>query len=93
MFADQSKAFERLGLHWFDKVLRGWNLPAWAVNSFGVMCHGRKVKAVGRPNATLRHLRRSIGMGGTSSPLSRCLAYDPVVEGRTAAPGWATIAR
>ena len=38
LFADQSKAFERLGLHWFDKVLRGWNLPAWAVNSFGVMC-------------------------------------------------------
>ena len=29
----------------------------------------------------IRRLLRSVGMGGTASPLSRGMAYDPIVEG------------
>eukprot|EP00969_Alexandrium_andersonii_P026295 1147484-Alexandrium_andersonii.AAC.1 len=29
-FADQSKAFERIGHRWLRAVLEGWGLPAWA---------------------------------------------------------------
>eukprot|EP00969_Alexandrium_andersonii_P172390 7620584-Alexandrium_andersonii.AAC.1 len=30
LFADQSKAFERIGHMWRRRVLEGWELPDWA---------------------------------------------------------------
>eukprot|EP00969_Alexandrium_andersonii_P251597 11119034-Alexandrium_andersonii.AAC.1 len=33
LFADQSKAFERLGHRWLRMVLEGWNLPSWALEA------------------------------------------------------------
>ena len=31
VFADRSKAFERIGIAWLFRVLRRWQLPRWAV--------------------------------------------------------------
>eukprot|EP00969_Alexandrium_andersonii_P241761 10676458-Alexandrium_andersonii.AAC.1 len=37
-FADQSKAFERIGHLWFRRrVLEGWRLPPWALESLLAM--------------------------------------------------------
>ena len=88
LFADQSKAFERLSLAWYAKVLAGWGLPQWIQRGLLALVVGRAVQALvgGRPGP-LRHLSRSIGMGGTASPLGWNMAYDPIVVGLGAALG------
>ena len=86
--ADQNKAFERIALAWVDAVLRRWAFPRWVTRSFLALVAARAVRACrdGRPGP-LRHLLRSIGMGGTASPLTWVLAYDPIVFAVQAATG------
>ena len=46
------------------------------------LAQGRAVQAIVKGRlGPQRRLARSIGMGGTASPLGWCMAYDPVVEG------------
>ena len=69
LFADQSKAFERLSLAWYAKVLAGWGLPMWIQRGMLALVVGRAVQAlVGGCPLPLRLLSRSIGLGGTASP-------------------------
>ena len=86
-FADQDKAFERLSLDWFARILDGWRLPTWARRGLLALAANRTVVAASAPRAPTRLLRRSLGMGGTSSPLAWCMAYDPIVAGLRAAVG------
>ena len=76
-FADQSKAFERVSVAWFARVLAGWRLPVWVQRAMLSLVHGRAVQALvgGRPGP--RHdLARSLGLGGTAAPLSWNMSYD-----------------
>ena len=86
LFADQRQAFERLSIRWFKEVLAGWHFPQWVQRSFTALVENRSVTAAGRMGA-IRRLLRSIGMGGTASPLSWGMAYDPIVEGMFRALG------
>ena len=86
LLADQKQAFERLSIRWFKKVLDGWQFPLWVRRSFTALVKNRSVTAKGLIG-TLRRLLRSIGMGGTASPLSWGMAYDPIVEGMFRAIG------
>ena len=78
--ADQSKAFERLSHSWLRFVLDGWRMPRWMVTAFLVMVIGRHVCSVLATGATKpRALYRGVGMGGTSSPLTWNVCFDPVL--------------
>ena len=50
------------------------------------LVESRSATAAGQVGV-LRRLLRSIGMGGTASPLSWGIAYDPIVEGMFRATG------
>ena len=86
LLADQKQAFERLSIRWFKRVLDGWQFPLWVRRSFMALVESRSVTAAGQIGV-LRRLLRSIGMGGTASPLSWGIAYDPIVEGMFRAIG------
>ena len=86
LLADQKQAFERLSIGWFRRVLDGWRFPAWVRRSFMALVESRSVTATGK-YGILRRLLRSIGIGGTASPLSWGIAYDPIVEGMSRAMG------
>ena len=43
-FADQSKAFERVGYKWFFKVMEGWKFPRWVVRSLAALTVNRKIQ-------------------------------------------------
>ena len=60
--------------------------PLWIQKGMLALAVGRAVQALvgGRPGP-LRHLSRSLGMGGTASPLGWNMAYDPIVVGLGAA--------
>ena len=78
VFADQDKAFERMSWAWLCSVLRGWGLPPWLCGAFLGLFMFRVVRTMvlgflGPP----RTLRRSLGMGGTASPLGWNIGYDP----------------
>eukprot|EP00969_Alexandrium_andersonii_P179565 7937991-Alexandrium_andersonii.AAC.1 len=45
LFADQSKAFERIGHRWLRAVLEGWALPVWAKEALLAMVEWRGVVA------------------------------------------------
>ena len=82
VFADQSKAFERISLDWIHRVLQGWRLPRWLLRGVARLLTGRAVCASGpRGRGPLRTLLRSLGMGGPPSPLLWAMGYDPIVEG------------
>ena len=81
LLADQKQAFERLSIRWFKKILDGWQFPQWVRRSFTALVENRSVTAAGQIGA-LRRLLKSIGMGGTVSPLSWGMAYDPIRSGR-----------
>lgn len=86
LFADQSKAFERVSLGWLRDVLHGWHLPHWTINAFLSMVLGRVVRqGNGGQRCPARMLYRGIGMGGTASLLLWAMAYDPVVFGMSRA--------
>ncbi|MFM7988335.1 MAG: reverse transcriptase domain-containing protein, partial [Candidatus Fonsibacter sp.] len=88
VFADQSKAFERVSLHWLDAVLRGWNLPHWARLLLYDTAADRTVRHDDLGNrGFVRQLRCGIGMGGTAGLLLLNMAYDPIVHGLRAAVG------
>ena len=81
LFADQSKAFERLSHVWLARVLRGWKMP---VGYAPHLSRWRSTEA--RALASLespRHLRRGTGLGGTASPRLSLVAYDPVAHSLT----------
>ena len=86
LLADQKQAFERLPIRWFKKILDGWQFPQWVRRSFTALLENWSMTAAGQIG-TLRRLLRSIGMGGTASPLSWGMAYDPIVEGMFCAIG------
>ena len=80
LFADQSMAFERLGWAWYAHILKRWGLPAWLRRGMLALARNRAVQA--RRGGTLgpvRQLARSLGMGGTASPLGWNMSYDPIV--------------
>ena len=82
LFADQSKAFERLSHAWLHKVLRKWGLPKWMITGLMAITAGRAVRAKhGEKLTEPRGLARSVGMGGPHSPLCWAIGYDPIVEG------------
>jgi hypothetical protein len=82
VFADQSKAFERIGLVWLHAILVGWRLARWAVHAFLVLIMGRTICHVrGGWMGPRRELRCGIGMGGAASLLLWNMAYDPVLFG------------
>eukprot|EP00969_Alexandrium_andersonii_P299413 13237626-Alexandrium_andersonii.AAC.1 len=65
LFADQSKAFERIGHRWLREVLVGWGLPVWARGALLAMVELRSVVApLAGSLGPERHLARSVGMGG-----------------------------
>ena len=80
-FADQMKAFERVSMQWAAQVLEAWGMPLWVRRSLLALCQQRSVQTIrGKFKGKLRKLQRSVGMGGTASPLLWCIAYDPVVD-------------
>ena len=86
VFADQSKAFERVGTAWVLKVMQGWKMPAWVQHSLLNMMEGRSVRT--RVKASLskpRQLACGTGMGGPASPFTWNLAYDPIIYGLSTA--------
>ena len=91
LFADQNKAFERLSFAWLAKVLRRWGFPPWIHHGLLALTMGRAVKAArGGPSPPVRTLARSIGMGGTASPLTWNIGYDPIIHVTSRGAGAAT---
>ena len=82
LFADQSKAFERLAWRWIAAVLDRWRLPAWLRRGLLGLIVGRRV-ASRLPNGVVivRILLCGVGMGGPASPLLWMVSYDPIVYG------------
>ena len=79
-FADQNKAFERVAMQWTAMVLARWGFPLWLLRSLLGLCQRRAVRFIrGAFLGPLRQLLRSVGMGGTASPLLWCLSYDPII--------------
>ena len=79
-FADQNKAFERVAMQWAAILMAGWGFPLWIIRSLLGLCQKRGVRFQrGKYRGPIRLLRRSVGMGGTASPLLWCLSYDPVI--------------
>ena len=80
VLADQSKAFERMGMAWLRKVMQGWRFPAWVQEAFDSLLRERGVRAcIGGVLGCIRALARGLGMGNTPSPFLWCLGYDPIV--------------
>ena len=81
LFSDEAQAFERLSLAWFTAVLARWGLPVRVRRSFLALVCDRCVRTLGAGGrGPIRRLLRSLGMGGTASPLGWGMAFDPVVE-------------
>ena len=88
LFADQSKAFERLAWSWIATVLDRWRLPAWLRRGLLGLIVGRRV-ASRLPNGVviIRIILCGVGMGGPASPLLWMVSYDPIVFGVACAAG------
>jgi hypothetical protein len=88
LFADQSKAFERLAWGWIAAVLERWRLPAWLRRGLLGLVVGRRV-ASRLPDGVVvvRIILCGVGMGGPASPLLWMVSYDPVVFGVARAAG------
>eukprot|EP00972_Heterocapsa_arctica_P010313 1515321-Heterocapsa_arctica.AAC.1 len=68
VLADQSKAFERMGLAWLRLVLDAWDFPAWVRESLLALVSGRGVRAcIAGGMGAIRAIRRGLGMGGPAS--------------------------
>ena len=81
LFCDQNKAFERVSLQWMAMLLSGWRLPPWLRRALGALMQGRHVRVCrGKFKSPLRRLLRSVGMGGTASPLLWGMGYDPLIR-------------
>ena len=88
LFADQNKAFERLSFAWLAMVLTRWGFPPWVLRGLLALTLGRAVTAArGGPSPPVRALARSIGMGGTASPLTWSIGYDPIIHVTSRAAG------
>ena len=80
LLADQVQAFETIGLAWLAAVVRGWEMPRWAVTAFMEVTADRTVSAsFGAWRGPPRALLRGMGMGGPAPPLAWNLGFDPVV--------------
>ena len=87
-FGDQNKAFERLSLQWLDAVLRDWAVPSWLYASLMALVGDRSVRFCrGSYRGPLRRMLRSVGMGGTASPLLWSIAYDPIISAASSVTG------
>ena len=75
---DQAKAFEYLSHGWLRQVLRAWKLPSWAVAAFLAQAEGRSAYDPRLHGARIPLFRRGVGMGGPLSPLTWCMAFDPI---------------
>lgn len=65
LFADQSKAFERLGHDRLNRVLRGWRMPGWLRWGLLGVCAGRAVRSASALGlGPARAIRCGVGMGG-----------------------------
>ena len=79
VLADQSKAFERMGMAWLRKVMEGWRFPTWVQKAFDSLLKARGVRAcIGGVLGCVRALARGLGMENTPSPFLWCLGYDPL---------------
>ena len=66
VLADQSKAFERMGMAWLRRVMDGWKFPQWVKEAFDALLGTRGVRAcIGSVLGYLRMLARGLGMGNT----------------------------
>ena len=80
VFGDESKASERVSLMWLRKITGRWGFPTWARNAIMALVIPRVVRQAGKRGlGPWRHLRWSIGMGGTASLFIWNLVFDPVV--------------
>ena len=80
VLADQSKAFERMGMAWLRKVMDGWRFPAWVREAFDSLLKARGFRAcIGGVLGCVRTLAKGLGMGNTPSPFLWCLGYDPII--------------
>ena len=78
--ADQSKAFERLGLRWTRQVLEAWRLPSWALEGLLAPASGGGLIDAGTgPGAKPRTLERGLGMGRPAATFVWEVAFDPLV--------------
>ena len=88
LFADQSKAFERLAWSWIAAVLARWRLPPWLLRGLLGLVTGRRVASLRPSELTIvRILLCGVGIEGPASPLIWMTAYDPVVFGVACAAG------
>eukprot|EP00969_Alexandrium_andersonii_P132339 5851635-Alexandrium_andersonii.AAC.1 len=59
----------------------GLGIPEWLRRALMATVAGRRVQAVsGSWAGPIRELLRSVGMGGTPSPLLWALSYDPILH-------------
>ena len=80
VLADQSKAFERMGMAWLRKVMDGWKFPTWVREAFNSLLKARGVGAcIGGVLGCVRALARGLGMGNTPSPFLWRFGYDPII--------------
>ncbi|MFM7989522.1 MAG: reverse transcriptase domain-containing protein, partial [Candidatus Fonsibacter sp.] len=79
VFADQSKAFERLSHPWMAEVLRRWGLPRWLLIGLLDQAVGRQVRSPLGVSFIGGSLSCGVGMGGTASTLWN-VCYDPILS-------------
>ena len=66
----------------------GVGLPAWQIRAFLALVDSRSVHFCwGSYKGPIRRLLRSVGMGGTASPLLWCIRYDPIIAGTASVSG------
>ena len=69
VLADQSKAFERMGMAWLRKVMDGWKFTGWVREAFDSLLRARGVRAcIGGVPGYVRMLAGGLGMGNTPGP-------------------------
>eukprot|EP00959_Pyramimonas_sp_CCMP1952_P186818 3906610-Pyramimonas_sp.AAC.1 len=62
-------------------LLHKWKLPPWLLRALNSLISGRRVQSCkGQCKGPERRLLRSVGMGGTASPLLWCMGYDPLIS-------------
>eukprot|EP00959_Pyramimonas_sp_CCMP1952_P120266 2514838-Pyramimonas_sp.AAC.1 len=60
-------------------LLRRWNLPPWPLHALNSLVGDRRVQTCKYKRPERRFLR-SVGMGGTASPLLWCMGHGPLIS-------------
>eukprot|EP00959_Pyramimonas_sp_CCMP1952_P364411 7631189-Pyramimonas_sp.AAC.1 len=59
-----------ISLKWVDSLFRRWKLPSWLLQALNSLVADRRVQICrDKYKGPERRLLRSVGMGGTASPL------------------------